>query len=99
MFCYQNGWGLAENAKMRHMVGYHVPHLACQNCGENPVGCLGAAAPTSKWGRPHCLKFSQKRMRMVATWARVAVPAGFRALLPMPLTSLAPTAQDRASWA
>lgn len=49
-------------------------------------------------GGPY-LMFSQKRIKMVATWARVAVPAGFRALLPMPLTRLAPTAQDRASWA
>ena len=34
--------------------------------------------------RPYCMTFSQKRMRMVATWARVALPWGTRVPFSIP---------------
>ena len=41
----------------------------------------------------YCTMFSMNRMKMVATWARTALPAGVRVVLEVPVTKLSLTAQ------
>ena len=47
----------------------------------------------------YCATSSQNRMRMVAIWAREALPAGFRVPSSMPWMMFSATAQAMAGWA
>ena len=49
--------------------------------------------------KPYCATSSQNRMRMVAIWAREALPAGFRVPSSMPWMMFSATAQAMAGWA
>ena len=49
--------------------------------------------------KPYCATSSQNRMRMVAIWAREALPAGFRVPSSMPWMMFSATAQAIAGWA
>lgn len=62
-------------------------------------GSFASIYASSQIPRGGLTTFLQKRVRMVATWARVAVPPGFTVPSPMPERSPVPTAQDIASWA
>ena len=50
-------------------------------------------------GTDYCATSSQNRMRMVAIWAREALPAGFRVPSSMPWMMFSATAQAIAGWA
>ncbi len=66
----------------------------CEGLGEGEGGC----PPPSRWG-DYFSVFSTKRMRMVATWARVALPWGDRVVAEVPEMIPLPTAQAMASVA
>ena len=80
------------------------PRLPASPFGKPPgVGAPGAGSRVSVcrwrgWG-DQTATCSKKRMRMVATWPRTALPVGLRVVSEVPVTSPVPLAQAMAVWA
>ena len=97
------GWTPWAASSFRGSGGWSLP-IAALFFMQQPEHLCRCSGCSSKHGSYRCMSLryfatpSQNRMRMVAIWARVALPAGFR-FPSMPSTMPSATAQAMAGWA
>ena len=97
------GWTPWAASSFRGSGGWSLP-IAALFFMQQPEHLCRCSGCSSKHGSYRCMSLryfatpSQKRMRMVAIWARVALPAGFR-VPSTPSTMPSATAQAMAGWA